>query len=89
MVRAIVTKTGNSYALRVPKRYIDDNHLKLGDEVEIEEPITEQQRALSAIVELGRERGPIKGLGDPVEWQRSQREASDPWDEIKRDPARQ
>jgi antitoxin component of MazEF toxin-antitoxin module len=36
MTQGIVTKTGNSYALRVPKRYIDDNNLKLGDKVNIE-----------------------------------------------------
>jgi antitoxin component of MazEF toxin-antitoxin module len=46
MTRAIVTKTGNSYALRVPKRYIVDNHLQLGDTVLIDEPVEKQQQAL-------------------------------------------
>ena len=82
MTKAIVTKTGNSYALRVPKRYIDENDLKLGDEVEIEEPITKQQKALHALVQLGEKRGPIKGIVDPVAWQRNQRVSSDPWDEV-------
>src|SRR5436190_1521687 len=54
MTRAIVTKSGNSYALRVPKRYIEDNHLRLGDEVEIDEPVAKQGEALAALVELGR-----------------------------------
>ena len=82
MIRAIVTKTGNSYALRVPKRYINENHLKLGDEVDIEEPMIEQQRTLNALVQLGNENGAIKGIADPVQWQRSQHKSTDPWDEV-------
>jgi hypothetical protein len=81
MIKAIVTKTGNSYALRVPKHYIDDNHLKLGDEVEIDEPISRQRRALQSLLRLGQKRGSIEGISDPVEWQREQRISTDPWDE--------
>jgi antitoxin component of MazEF toxin-antitoxin module len=88
MIKAIVTKTGNSYALRVPKRYIDDNALKLGDEVEIEEPIDQQQKAIRELVQLSKKRGPIKSIKDPVAWQRAQRQSSDPWDEVKRDFSR-
>jgi antitoxin component of MazEF toxin-antitoxin module len=83
MVKAIVTKTGNSYALRVPKRYIDANHLKLGDEVEIEEPIVRQRQALAGLLQLANKRGPVEGMADPVEWQREQRHSSDPWKEIR------
>ena len=83
MAQGIVTKTGNSYALRVPKRYIDDNHLKLGDKVNIEEPIVKQQKALAAIVNYGKKHGPVKGIADPVKWQHDQRSWSDPWKEIK------
>jgi len=68
MVHAIVTKSGNSYALRVPKRYIDDNHLKLGDVVNIEEPLELQRAALSALVHQGKNQGPIKAITDPVAW---------------------
>lgn len=89
MVRAIVTKSGNSYALRVPKRYIDDNHLKLGDVITIEEPLTLQSEALEALVRQGKKRGPIKTIPNPVEWQRQQRQSSGPWEEIDRDSARQ
>ena len=35
---ATVIKTGNSYALRVPKAYIDDAKLKLGEKVGLGEP---------------------------------------------------
>lgn len=48
MIKATVTKTGNSYALRVPKSYINDNKLQLGDIVAIEDPLTEHIRALNA-----------------------------------------
>jgi antitoxin component of MazEF toxin-antitoxin module len=37
MVQGVITKTGNSYAIRVPKRYIEDNKLKLGDIVSVED----------------------------------------------------
>lgn len=89
MVRAIVSKSGNSYALRVPKRYIDDNKLKLGDVVTIEEPLTLQKDALRALVDQGKAQGAIKTISDPVAWQRQQRQSSDPWKELDRDSARQ
>ncbi len=88
MTKGIVTKTGNSYAIRVPKRYIDDNNLKLGDVVNVEEPLVKQQKALSALVGYGKKKGHIKNIPDPVAWQRKQRLSSDPWEEVKRDPAR-
>lgn len=87
MVQAIVTKSGNSYALRVPKRYIDDNHLKLGDTITIEEPLVLQRNAVRALVERGKKQGRVKSIDDPVQWQHTQRQSSDPWEEIKRDSA--
>ena len=83
MTQGIVTKTGNSYALRVPKRYIDDNNLKLGDKVTIEEPLDKQRQALAALVSYGKKSGAIKGIANPVDWQRKQRLWSDPRKEIK------
>jgi antitoxin component of MazEF toxin-antitoxin module len=82
MIKAVVTKTGNSYALRVPKRYIDDNHLKLGDTVSVEEPLVRQKEALAALIVQGKERGRIKAIADPVTWQREQRQSNDPWEEL-------
>ena len=87
MVRAVVTKSGNSYALRVPKRYIDDNKLQLGDIVALEEPLTLQKSALEALVKQGKTRGAIKTISNPVVWQRQQRQSSDPWEEASRDSA--
>ena len=77
MIQGIITKTGNSYAIRVPKRYIDDNNLKLGDTVNVEEPLVAQQRALDALINHGKKHGPLKGISDPVAWQREQRDWED------------
>jgi antitoxin component of MazEF toxin-antitoxin module len=79
MIRAIVAKTGNSYALRVPKSYIVDNHLKLGDVVEIEEPLAKQRAALAAFVAQVHTNGAITSIPDPMEWQREQRQWGDPF----------
>lgn len=77
MIQGIITKTGNSYAIRVPKRYIDDNNLKLGDTVNVEEPLLAQQRALNALITHGKKHGALKGISDPVAWQREQRDWED------------
>ena len=73
MVQGIITKTGNSYAIRVPKRYIDDNKLKLGDVVNVEEPLEAQRHALDALLEYGRIQGPMTTGVEPDVWQREQR----------------
>lgn len=77
MIQGIITKTGNSYAIRVPKRYIDDNNLQLGDVVDIEEPLVKQNRALDALLRHGKERGAMKGIAEPAAWQREQRSWED------------
>jgi antitoxin component of MazEF toxin-antitoxin module len=77
MIQGIITKTGNSYAIRVPKRYIDDNNLHLGDVVSIEEPLVKQNRALDALLQHGKERGAMAAIADPAEWQREQRSWED------------
>ena len=76
MVRAIVTKWDDAYVLRVPKRYIKDNHLRVGDIVAIEEPLILQQNALAAIVRRGKERGPVVKTVEPAEWQRQHRQTN-------------
>ena len=72
MVQGIITKTGNSYAIRVPKHYIDDNELKLGDSVSVGS-LVRQRQALNALINHGKKHEPIKGISDPVAWQREQR----------------
>jgi hypothetical protein len=73
MVQGIITKTGNSYAIRVPKHYIDNNNLKLGDIVNVEEPLLKQQQALDALISHGKTHGLVKGISDPVAWQKEAR----------------
>lgn len=89
MTKGIITKTGNSYAIRVPKHYITDNNLKLGDKVELNEPLEEQlskqRSALKALVTYGKNNPGKMDIDEIVEWQREQRRSSDPWDEIAHD----
>lgn len=87
MVQGIVTKSGNSYALRVPKSYVVNNHLKLGDKVSIEEPLARQEQALKGLINQAKKYGPIKNIEDPVAWQRLQRVSTDPWSEARHDSA--
>lgn len=57
--------------LRVPKRYIQENHLRVGDVVAIEEPLILQQNALAALVRRGKELGPVvKVAANQTEQQR-------------------
>jgi len=71
---ATVIKTGNSYALRVPKRYADENDFKVGEKVSlpaISRPAKKQDRAaiLKAFEELSGMNA-FKSIKDPVAWQR-------------------
>lgn len=89
MVNAIVTKTGNSYALRVPKSYITNSGLKLGDVVKIDEPIEKQKKMLDELVRMAESKKLVSSIPDPSEWQREQRrEWKDPWEEVKNDTTR-
>ena len=87
MTQGIITKTGNSYAIRVPKRYIVDNHLQLGDVVALDEPLARQQQALVRLQQRAIADKPLTNV-DPVAWQRAIRASSDPWQNISYDPAR-
>ena len=89
MVHGIVTKSGNSYVLRVPKSYVVSNDLKLGDKVPVEDPLDRQKKALNKLLSHARKQGSIKAIPDPVKWQRKQRQATDPWQEVNHGLARQ
>ena len=65
MVRAIVAKWDGDYVLRVPKRYIEDNHLKIGEAVAIAEPLILQQNAVAALVRHGKDRGSLQAANNP------------------------
>ncbi len=74
---ATVIKTGNSYALRVPKKYFEDAQLELGRKVSLALPLTstkqDRQRIQDILVRL-QETKVYHEIKDPVAWQRSIRQ---------------
>jgi antitoxin component of MazEF toxin-antitoxin module len=74
---ATVIKTGNSYALRVPKKYVEDAQLKLGQKADIELPAPQLKQDRNRIQQLLKElqeTGAYKDIDDPVAWQRKIRQ---------------
>lgn len=74
---ATVIKTGNSYALRVPKKYVEDARLKLGQKADIELPTPQPNQDRNRIQQLLKElqeSGAYKDIADPIAWQRKIRE---------------
>lgn len=70
---ATVIRTGNSYALRVPKSYIDEGRLSLGDKTTLPPAQKQQPQSREHIQQLWKELQalkPFKGIKDPVAWQR-------------------
>lgn len=74
---ATVIKTGNSYALRVPKKYVEDAQLKLGQKADIELPTPQPKQDRKRIQHLLKELQEIRAYNDidnPVAWQRKLRQ---------------
>jgi antitoxin component of MazEF toxin-antitoxin module len=75
---ATVIKTGNSYALRVPKSYAERNNLLQGSKVMLPDPqvaggtLANLQSAIKAAKRKGWVNAWDK-IADPVQWQRSER----------------
>ncbi|MEK7602629.1 MAG: hypothetical protein AAB459_00090 [Patescibacteria group bacterium] len=70
---ATVIKTGNSYALRVPKAYINDSGLQLGDKPDLPLVTARKPQDHIKIQRLWEELQalkPFKDIEDPVAWQR-------------------
>ena len=68
-----VIKTGNSYALRVPKKYVEDAQLILGQKVQVGAPIVMRKQNPDAIKRAIRnlqKLNPYRDIKDPVAWQR-------------------
>jgi antitoxin component of MazEF toxin-antitoxin module len=68
-----VIKTGNSYALRVPKKYVEDAKLVLGQKttIQLPTPPMKQDRAkIQRVLKRLQEIGAYKDIKDPVAWQR-------------------
>lgn len=71
---ATVIKTGNSYALRVPKRYVEDAALTVGQKVQVVEPqpahhAQDQAKIQKAFAGLQALHA-FEGIKDPSSWQR-------------------
>lgn len=67
-----VIKTGNSYALRVPKQYIDDAKLTLGQKAAIQLPVPEVKQDRERIQMLFKqlqELNAFKSIRNPAVWQ--------------------
>jgi antitoxin component of MazEF toxin-antitoxin module len=69
-----VIKTGNSYALRVPKKYVEQNKLKLGQKVQVSDPVVVPQNydpeAVKRAIRNLQKIRPFSTIKDPVAWQR-------------------
>lgn len=75
---ATVIKTGNSYALRVPKAYAERNNLRPGVKVILSDPQVSggTLNDLNAIIKTARVRNKVTvwdKITDPSEWQRAER----------------
>lgn len=75
---ATVIKTGNSYALRLPKEYFVQSKLILGQKVQVGKPIIvpkeHNPKAIKQAIRNLQEVGAFHGINDPVAWQRKIRQ---------------
>ena len=73
---ATLIKVGNSYALRVPKRYVDDANLTLGQKatISLPLPIVKQDRTkIQGILKQLNKTKAYSQITNPVDWQRKGR----------------
>lgn len=71
---ATVIKTGNSYALRVPKSYYDNFNLAVGQKIQVEQPVSDavvfDATSFQKAVKKLQETSAYSAINDPVAWQR-------------------
>lgn len=72
---ATIIKTGNSYALRVPKSYIENAKLELGQKVQIGSPVVTPKEynpeAVKKAIRNLQAQAAFSAIKDPVAWQRA------------------
>lgn len=71
--KATIIRTGNSYALRVPKRYVEDADLVVGEKVEIVLPLRRVKQDRQRIAELFsqlQQAHAFQDIEEPVAWQK-------------------
>lgn len=75
---ATIIKTGNSYALRVPKAYVEEANLVLGQKVQLDRPQPAPRAfdpaAFGAAMRAVQQLNPYRDIQDPVAWQREVRQ---------------
>jgi antitoxin component of MazEF toxin-antitoxin module len=75
---ATVIKMGNSYALRVPKAYVEQAKLKLGQKIQIDlplvVPVRQNRKAVQQAIKNLQQIGAFRTIKDPVAWQREIRQ---------------
>jgi antitoxin component of MazEF toxin-antitoxin module len=74
--KATIIRTGNSYALRVPKRYVEDADLAVGEKVEIALPLRQVKQDRQRIAELFgqlQQSHAYHDIKDPIAWQKELR----------------
>jgi antitoxin component of MazEF toxin-antitoxin module len=73
-----VIKTGNSYALRVPKKYIEDAELTLGQKIQVSDPLValkpHNRGAIQQAIRNLQQLNAYSEIKDPAAWQREIRE---------------
>ena len=72
---ATVIRTGNSYALRVPKSYYDNFNLAVGQKIQVDQPIFDADKTFDPLlfqkaVKKLQELSAYSGIKDPANWQR-------------------
>jgi len=71
---ATVIKTGNSYALRVPKKYVEDAELVLGQKIQVGNPLpdtkSQDREAIQRAIRNLQKIHSYSDIIDPVAWQR-------------------
>ena len=71
---ATIIRTGNSYALRVPKSYVENAKLELGQKIQISGPVALPKdyspEAVKKAVRNLQAIGAFHTIKDPVAWQR-------------------
>lgn len=75
---ATVIKTGNSYALRVPKKYVEDAALVLGQKIQVSDPLpdtqTQDRKSIQGAIRNLQKIHAYSDIKDPAAWQRKIRE---------------
>jgi antitoxin component of MazEF toxin-antitoxin module len=71
---ATVIKTGNSYALRVPKAYVEQAKLELGQKIQVGSPliapVQQDRKAVQQAIRNLQQIGAFRTIKDPAAWQR-------------------